>query len=383
MNIKKRSFRHLEYICRVILKTLFSLLLTLWFLKICAQADPVIYTVYLIGDTGKDTLPSEALQLLSFECFDDTSSALVLLGDNVYQDGNNPRDSPRKQHRSERILFSQLEQLSSYRGNFFILPGNHDWSSGKSSGHKGVKHQQELANEWSSSNSAFRNKSAVYFSAAGLPGPQSVQLCPKLRLIMLDSQWWMQSDLFHPTGNYPGMNKKETRRKALKDLDSLLSDAEKSGEITLLAAHHPLISNGKHSHRKQPLRALLNYTPLHLFSLLGLNRLLREDIPQPRYQRYKKSLLKVISKHPQVIYISGHEHTMQYLIDSGIHYIISGSGHTTTMIDRYRHPSKFMDDEQSGFFSLTLHASGKLMLHAFGIRERGEYWQTEVLQLQN
>jgi len=359
------------------LSTLFFLFITKGF----CQTDPVIHSLYLIGDTGKDTIASEAIQLLYFECFDDTAGTVLLLGDNVYPDGNNPYNNKKNTYKAERILISQLEALYGYNGNCYMIPGNHDWSCGKPSGMKAVKAQAELVNTWSKTNSAFRNKGKVYFEQPGLPGPQSVLIHPQLRLVMLDSQWWMQADLLHPTGKLPGKSRKGTRRQALNELDSLLTAADKSGEIVIIAAHHPLYSNGKHSHRRQPLRFLFNYTPLHILSWFGLNRMFREDLPQPRYKRYVKSLLKITEQHSNVIYVSGHEHTMQYMIKGKLHHIISGSGSHTKTLDRYKQPAKFMDDQQPGFFSLTLHESGEIYLHAFGIRERGEYWRTFVTRL--
>jgi hypothetical protein len=34
-----------------------------------------------------------------------------------------------------------------------------------------------------------------------------------------------------------------------------------------------------------------------------------------------------------------------------------------------------MDDLQAGFLKLTLHQSGAVYLHAYGVTDRGEYWK--------
>jgi hypothetical protein len=86
-----------------------------------AQSDPIIHSVFLIGDVGRDTIPSEAMFLLAFEAIGNENSSVVLLGDNVYPQGNLPGLNEK---RERRILLSQLELFSTYSGNFFVIPGN-------------------------------------------------------------------------------------------------------------------------------------------------------------------------------------------------------------------------------------------------------------------
>lgn len=68
--------------------------------------DRIVHSIYLIGDTGNDTIPSDALQLLAFETFNDTVSSVVFLGDNCYPQGLNPHQSAKKYHRPKEISIS-------------------------------------------------------------------------------------------------------------------------------------------------------------------------------------------------------------------------------------------------------------------------------------
>ncbi len=356
---------------------LFSLGLTLK-----SQQDEIIHSIYLIGDTGKDTIPSEAVQLLAFETFDDSLSTVIFLGDNCYPQGLNPRYSSKNIAIAERKLLSQFEMFVGYRGNFCIIPGNHDWSSGKASGKKAVEAQSALANEWFRKNSIVKNKTQGVFSTkAGFPGPEQYQIDSSITLIFLDSQWWLQSDLFKKVGKLPGKSLKQTRRIAFERLDSMLFEVDRRGGTAVIAAHHPIYSNGKHIHVNEPIRFLINYTPLKLLGWFGLNRYFRQDLPQPRYRRYRKSIEKILSKHSNIIYVSGHEHAMEYFEKDSLHCIVSGSGSKISELDRYRYPAHFMDDLQNGFFRITFHASGKVELHAYGVKDRGEYWKTILFHL--
>ena len=344
--------------------------------------DPIMHSVYLIGDTGKDTIPSEALQLLAFESFDDTQSTIVFLGDNVYNEGNALHKGAKATQVATAKLTNQLALFAEFIGNIYMIPGNHDWSNGKSKGLKAVSNQQQLVDKWFIQNSSVLNrKTGVYFKEPGMPGPFVEQLSENVQLLLLDSQWWMQQDLFHPVKKGKGKNRSETAEIALKQLDSLLQNAESLGKLSIVAAHHPISTNGKHSHRREPIRFLFNYTPLHIFSWLGMNRVLREDLPQPRYVRYRKSVKTVLKKYKHVVYVSGHEHTMQYLRPDSLHLIVSGAGYSTCLIDRYKYQASFMDDLQPGFFKLTIHQSGNIYLHAFGVKERGEFWVTKLFKL--
>jgi hypothetical protein len=335
-----------------------------------AQQDTLLHTLFFTGDTGKDTIPSEALFLLAFEAIDNPKSSVVLLGDNIYPAGI---EKGRDKARSERILTAQLELFSTYRGNLNIIPGNHDWSAGKASGLKAVKQQAELANAFTTGNSILKNSGTVYFAKPGSPGPEMRELHPQVSLILLDTQWWLQHGVLRKV-DHDEKSIQETAAAALEELDKLLSEAEQQKKFVVVAGHHPVFTNGKHGHRKEPFRFLFTYTPLRLLGLFGLDRYFAQDIHQPRYNRLRRELRKILSKHPQTIYVSGHEHNMQYFSDQQAHYFVSGSGAKLSPILRYRYPAHFMDDQQTGFFKLMFYASGKAEVQAFGVRDRGEFW---------
>jgi hypothetical protein len=343
-----------------------------------AQTDPIVHSVFLIGDTGKDTIPSEAMFLMAFEAIGNQNSSIVLLGDNVYPEGNLPS---KDENFEQRVLLSQLELMSTYTGDLFLIPGNHDWRAGKTKGLQAVKHQAFLTNEFSKSNSINKNAGATYFPSPGNPGPHAIDINSSVKLIMIDSQWWLHSDVLHQVETRNGNSIREEKERFLHELDSLLLSAEKNNQLSLVVGHHPIYTNGNHSHKREPIRFLLNFTPLHVFSWLSLNRSLRQDIAQPRYKKFSRALNEVLSRHPNLIYASGHEHNMQYLENAQVHHIVSGSGAKISPLDRYKFPAKFMDDQQHGFFRVNLHLSGAVTLEAYGVRERGKYWQCTLFRL--
>jgi len=349
-----------------------------------AQVDSVMHAIYLIGDGGRDTLPSAALQLLAFENFDDMQSSVIFLGNNVYPKGNYTNETSLKAKIAERKLTAQFELFTTYQGQFYILPGNKDWKNGLPGGFQSVKQQQQISNDWFLKNSTVKNaKTGVYFKSVGLPGPIVQMIHPQIKLVMLDSQWWLQGDMFHKVGKLSGKNRKKTSEAAFRQLDSIVENSGKTNELLIVAAHHPIITNGFHAHLRQPFRFLINYTPMQLFGILGLNRFFRQDLTQHRYKKYRKRISEIIQAHPSCVYVSGHEHAMEYFEKNGNHFIVSGSSERLDKLDRYIFPAKFMDDIENGFFKLSLMSSGKVQLAAFGVNARGEYWRTSILQLKN
>ncbi|MGB0368223.1 MAG: hypothetical protein ACPGD8_02390, partial [Flavobacteriales bacterium] len=81
-----------------------------------------------------------------------------------------------------------------------------------------------------------------------------------------------------------------------------------------------------------------------LFGLIGLNRALVQDIPQPRYKRIRNRILSVLNKYPGVIYVSGHDHNLQYLNKDGVHYLVSGAGSKRSSLKGDKYGATYMDD---------------------------------------
>lgn len=302
------------------------------------------HKVYLVGDAGEDTIPGKALLMLKDELIANSNSSVIFLGDNVYPSGL-------KKNNKESVLHleSQLQILKEYKGNVFFIPGNHDWQAQKRNGQKILKDQEGYVEDYLKKNSSVLNKEKTTFLPKdGLPGPETVMLEDYLRLIIIDTQWFLH---FYKK-NYIG-SKKETKELCYKRLDSLLAFAKTNNEQVVIAAHHPIYSNGQHGRPKQPFRFSINCTPLQIFGLLGLNRLYSQDLSGPRYRRMRKKMLSCINKYDNIVYASGHEHNLQCFKNKSNRFIISGSGSKRSkLMYRKRFDSVFQDDKTTGFIKL-------------------------------
>lgn len=331
-----------------------------------------VFSLYLIGDAGKDTVTNATMRLLASDALQNANSAIVFLGDNVYPQGLETLSrSENKRRKSEKKMLSQLEPLKNYEGQVYFIPGNHDWKQGKWQGLKYVKEQARYVEHYFRNTKVANRNATTFIPQNGLPGPHSVILAPKIRLIAIDTQWWLQSQFFHKTPKLQGLNRKQTTEKFYRELDSLLKAANHAGEKIIVAAHHPMFTNGHHSNRREPLRSLVNFMPLQFFGLIGLNRMLVQDTPQPRYYKMRKRLLSVFGNHQGLIVAAGHEHTLQFFLHEGNNHIVSGSGSKRSHINKNRYKSAFMNDAENGFFRLDFFDDGNVKAKIFGAQTGG------------
>jgi len=322
-------------------------LLILFFLFVffCVHAQKQSsFTVYLIGDAGEDTTSGKALLMLENELKNNPESAVIFLGDNVY-----PSGFSKKNANSKLRLESQLRILNNYKGQAYFIPGNHDWDAQKRKGLKKIKEQQVYVDDYLKKNSRISNKDlGAFYPAEGLPGPSTVMLNDSLRLIMIDTQWFLH---FHKK------NKKGTKKKTAadfyKNLDSLLNYSELHGEKILITAHHPVFTNGNHCSNRQPWRFLTSYTPFKIIGWCGVDRFLSQDITSLRYSRMRKRMLDCLDKHSNIIYASGHDHNVQFHRQGTNKFIVSGNGSKVSRLKKKAHfESYFQDDSATGFVKI-------------------------------
>jgi hypothetical protein len=124
---------------------------------------------------------------------------------------------------------------------------------------------------------------------------------------------------------------------------------------------------GHHGKPKQPLRFLINCTPLQVFGLLGLNRMLVQDIHQPRYRRMKNRILSVLDKYPNTVYVSGHEHNLQHFIHNKNHFLVSGSGSKQSPITGESTEAKFLNGLEMGFMKVEYTSDGHCRVKVWGL----------------
>lgn len=334
---------------------LFILLLFLIGANLSAQNNQ--HAIYLIGDAGQDTKTGAALLMLKNELLKNPNSTVLFLGDNVYPEGLVLSDT-----NTVLRLKSQLDILKEYKGNIFFIPGNHDWAAQKRAGWQRLNMQQQFVEAFIKDSTTALNRNTYSFLPQGaLPGPHSVVVSKGIRIIFIDTQWFLH---FHKKNKTESI--KKTKNQFYKSLDSLLNYSKQNNERVIIAAHHPIYTNGSHSMKKQPLRFIINYTPFKLFGWLGMDRLLSQDIDAASYKKMRKNLLAIINKYDNISYVSGHDHNMQYFLVNRNSFIVSGCGSKLSAFSKKkRFESVFQADDKIGFIKMIFQEPGNRVIEVY------------------
>lgn len=306
------------------------LILLLWILfalQAVAQAqDSIQARIILIGDAGqlsngKHPVVNAARKTITF----DKKTTVVFLGDNLYKTGL-PDNTLPTYDIAKAPLDSQIQIAAKTDAKVYFVPGNHDWSNGNSTGYESILRVQSYIDYLGDEN-------VKMFPRDGCPGPVEVKISDGVALVMMDSQWWLHEF------DKPGIQSDcpyKTKGEVLLELDDMLS--KNSDKVVLLAFHHPFRSYSPHGGYftiKQHIFPFTDASPNLYFPLPGLGSVYpltravfgtEQDLKHPLYQAMMTDIERVVKGHRNVIYASGHDHSVQLIQDSGYNYIVSGSG---------------------------------------------------------
>jgi hypothetical protein len=342
--------------------------------RIAAAAPAAIdHRVVLIGDTGAPNPDGEpVLQLLAQRVrIMPERTTIVFLGDIVYERGmpapvtaaEKPLDAVAdaidvvlpdvlaSRQEAEKQVRAQLSVVAGTKVRAVFVAGNHDWDQFEAEG----GWDRILALESFIRAEAEADGVNVSLTpSGGCPGPVVVPLGKRGAVIALDTQWWIETRKDgkptpnrNPT-NCPYVTEEDVRARLLADLEA----AARAGRWTIVAAHHPLDTEGPHggfadfrSHLF-PLRAIRHYLPFWLdwvpIPLLGSMSVWFRECCSPsgqdmshRRNRHMRRSLKFTFGDAQkkgvapLVYAAGHDHSLQ-VFDGSPHHtrytLVSGMG---------------------------------------------------------
>lgn len=268
-------------------------------------------TIFLLGDAGNSDSLTPIFLSLKNELSKNPSSYLIFLGDNIYPYGLPPKEKTEEnsillleRQEAERHIDAQLKIVENHqKENVVFVSGNHDW---------GVNKKQTFVVE---EQNYITEKGYNYLPKNGCSTPAVLNLSDSVVLICLDTQYLIQKNKYSNC-------ELEKNIEIYARLDSIIT--ENKTKKVIVAAHHLLESESSHG-GKFSLRS-------HLFPLVDIRKKLyiplpilgtvyvlmrkagfsEQDISNSRYQKLKKNLSSIFEKHPNLVYVCGHEHTLQY-----------------------------------------------------------------------
>lgn len=243
------------------------------------------YATGNLGTSGNNTNNS-VVTALAKALQNDSNASLLLLGNNASSDGfskNNPD--------GKISIDSYADVLKPFSKHMYFIPGYSDWKTGL----KGLKDQEDYLED------LFNNKN-IFQPEKGCP-LEKIEINDDVDLLILDSQWAMSD-----WDNIPNINDHcDIKNKTEFYVEVEHEIVKSQGKTVLIAVYHPIATYGKHGN---------SYS-------FGINP---QNLNNKYYKEYSERLLTIAQQSTNVVFLSGHEQNMQFIVDKNLPVIISGAG---------------------------------------------------------
>lgn len=309
------------------------------------------HRLILIGDAGDaDPKGEHALELLEQRVrIAPARTTVVFLGDNVYETGM-PEPTAIEGTKTEAVLDEVLLTLFASRRDAerrlkaqvkavrapgtraIFIPGNHDWGQPGIDGWKRILAQQAYLDDVRQSVAA-DDVDVSMLPRDGCPGPTSVDLGRHGRLVVLDTEWWLDRGN-KPSPEHPGSCPVVTEAGVQAALERELEAAAAASRRPIVVGHHPLASHGPHGDFVDPivhvfpltmakayLPAFVAWAPLPVIgSVMGWGRAhfspSAQDFSGPGNAHFRAALIDAMASAgargaPALAYAAGHDHSLQ------------------------------------------------------------------------
>lgn len=283
-----------------------------------SDVDAILFLIGDAGGTQAGRSPTLAqlksdVERWSAALARDSAVSVAYLGDIVYPDGVRDRDHPDFSQDSVR-LWNQVDVVAGPRSIEhetlgLFLTGNHDW--GNMTGDLAVQRALNLRSELEIAGESTGAHVSLLPTVED-PGPVVRDIRDNVRLIFIDSHWWIQE------------RSEEAKADFFARMEAVI---EESGdrEVVLLA-HHPWASAGPHGVVASGTRSI------GLLYLLSKSGTYVQDVNSPAHGDFRQRLRDVFAEAGKLplVYAAGHDHSLQVLTGNQPgdpkHILVSGAG---------------------------------------------------------
>lgn len=249
---------------------------------------PISHTFYATGNlaTSNTASSNTVVTALAKALEKDSNSTLLLLGNNASTTGfSEKKNSAKSNLDSYALVFKPFSE------RMYFIPGYSDWKHGL----KSLKAQEDYLED------LFDNKN-VFQPEKGCP-IEKIEINDNIDLLILDSQWALSD-----WDKIPNINDHcEIKNKTEFYVEVEHEIIKSQGKTVLIAMYHPIASYGKHGNS-------------YAFGIGSQN------LNNTYYKEYSKRLLTIAQQSTNVVFLSGHEQNMQFIVEKNIPTIISGAG---------------------------------------------------------
>ncbi|MGH7561759.1 MAG: metallophosphoesterase [Gemmatimonadales bacterium] len=351
--------------------------------------DSIAVSIFLIGDAGAPYPDDPVLAELTRQSgTSPAGSVIAFLGDNLYPRGLPDSTDFALRLEMERRLDNQVAVARTSKRKAFFIPGNHDWSRMGVTGWDNIKRSQRFIRVKGEGFAEQRPRN-------GCPGPEWADVGTGLRLVFIDTQWWLHGALPKPRGP-DTLCLAKSEEEFEKELTAVIKNA--GNRAVIVTAHHPLATAGEHGGHFTiwdhvfPLREVKNWLwiPLPLIGSLYPAARTRgisdQDINGRENRRMRAALERALKEGKALLYAAGHDHNLQIFKGPGAEFtVVSGAGyfgHTSPVGARKETAYRAA---LSGFMRVDLLRSGSIRLSVItvgttGAREAYAIWLKEAAE---
>jgi hypothetical protein len=309
-------------------------------------------TLFLIGDAGEPDPREVGTPLDSLTAQAAVAperNIIAFLGDNVYP-GGIPEEGQAQWADARRRLEAQVRAVPQGVRAVFV-PGNHDWGHEEAFGLYSIRLQERMIA------SLARGRDIRMLPGNGCPGPVTIDM-GRLRLIALDSQWWLHDFIVRDSASRCPTN---TMAAVTAELRKEVQ-APGEGRVVVVAAHHPLMTGGSHG-------GYCGVTgPFRRFA--GRS----QDIMSNANRRMRDSLESAMMARPPLAHAAGHDHSLQVLEGGpGVGFIlVSGAGSASKGSCAVRlRESHYTSPHRNGFMRLDIMRDKGVLLRVYRYTSAG------------
>ena len=343
--------------------------------------DSIEVAIFLIGDAGSQAYDGEPVLrelALQSDSLRPVPQFVVFLGDNVYPRGVPPLGHPSRED-AERRLAAQVLAIRKGSAQGLLIPGNHDWDRQGRDGWNSIRRQDTLVRQ-------FGAPDVRLAPPDGCPGPDVVDLGTHVRLIALDTEWWLHNDV-KPYGDTS-----PCATKTYQEVEDSLAGAlrDKGRRHAIVLTHHPMQSGGTHGGHftlNDHLFPLRNWKPWmwlplpiigSLYPLARQSGISNQDVSGEKYRQLRAAFERAFYEHPPLVIASGHDHDLQVIRGgrSGItwaaYQLVSGAGilgHSSVVRDV---EGSLFEREAAGFMRLDVTREGRMRLSVTTVVPEGQ-----------
>lgn len=318
------------------------------------------HSFYLLGDGGYSELGQVAEGVQAFQNALNNApehSTAIFLGDNIYPKGLSSEDAELSEHR----LQVQIDATKNFKGETIFIPGNHDWYSGLDA----LKDQEKFVEKELGKN--------TFLPENGCP-IERINISDDIVLIIVDSHWYVTDWDKHPKIN--DKCKFKTRSRFIDEFESEIKKAR--GKTTIVAIHHPMFTNGPHGGQ---FSFGSHLTPIPVLGTIKniarkAGGVSNADLNNKRYLELKKLLVTIAQENDKALFVSGHEHSLQYIIEHNLPQIVSGSGSKTTATRNVG--GGLFSYSQQGYARLDVFKDGSSYVRFYAVGKEEPVFETQV-----